>query len=62
MRPDCVAAKEQLEKVVNLDDLIAPELYLFTDERKLWEVSRERALERTRKFDLAVKIGKPDNS
>jgi len=58
IRPNCVAARERLEKVVNLDDLIAPELYVFNDEKKHWEVSRERALGRARRFDAARKAGK----
>jgi len=51
--PHAVAGLQRLEKAVTLDDLIAPELYIFTDERKCWEASRRHNIEWARRIDAA---------
>ncbi|MDP1753153.1 MAG: hypothetical protein Q8L22_27170 [Reyranella sp.] len=54
-RSHSAARRERLEKTVTLDDLVARELYVFSDQHACWEASRKRNIEFARAFDAANK-------
>ena len=59
-RSHSVEGRERLEKTVTLDDLVAPELYVFTDQHACWEASKKRSIEFARALDAANKAkGRP---